>query len=188
MKNTNYIFIGLSFFMLILSCSKDQPQDPVIPNEEEVITTLELTLTPTDSGNPVIFSFKDLDGDGGDAPTISGGTLRTNSTYTGYLQLLNELENPVGNISEEVEEEAEEHQFFFQSTISGMDINYDDTDANGNPIGLAINVSTNTADSGTLRIILKHEPDKFATDVSSGDITNAGGETDIEVTFPINVE
>ena len=36
--------------------------------------------------------------------------------------------------------------------------------------------------------MLRHEPDKSAAGVSSGDITNAGGETDIEVSFNVIIE
>ena len=35
---------------------------------------------------------------------------------------------------------------------------------------------------------LRHEPAKDASGVAAGDITNAGGETDIEVTFDVTVE
>jgi hypothetical protein len=37
-------------------------------------------------------------------------------------------------------------------------------------------------------VTLRHEPDKGAAGVSGGDITNAGGDTDIEVTFPVVIE
>ena len=41
---------------------------------------------------PVVLSFTDLDGDGGNAPVINGGTLQANTTYTGTIDLLNEAE------------------------------------------------------------------------------------------------
>ena len=41
---------------------------------------------------------------------------------------------------------------------------------------------------GSITVILKHKPMKTAANVSNGDISNAGGETDIEVTFPIDVQ
>jgi hypothetical protein len=40
----------------------------------------------------------------------------------------------------------------------------------------------------TIRVTLIHEPMKSAAGVSSGDITNAGGETDIEVGLPVVVQ
>jgi hypothetical protein len=178
-----------SFSMLIFtSCQDDEPADPVIPNEEEVITTLNFTLTPNGGGTPVVLTFQDLDGDGGNAPTISTGTLDTNTVYNGSLDLLDEIKSPADSITKEVKEEALDHQFFFQTSISGLNIAYSDTDANGNPLGLATTVTTGAAGSGTVTITLRHEPDKNAAGVSTGDITNAGGETDIEVTFNVNVQ
>ena len=61
-------------------------------------------------------------------------------------------------------------------------------DANGNPIGLLTTVTTEEPGNGTITVILRHEPDKFALGVSNGDITNAGGETDIEVVFNVEVK
>ena len=172
--------------LLFASCGDDD--DPEIPNEEEVITTLTYTLSPADNGPDVDLIFQDLDGDGGNAPTITGGTLAANTTYTGSLTFLNETESPAEDITEEIEEEDEEHQVFFQTSITGLSVAYNDTDPNGNPIGLSTTVTTGDSGSGTLTIILRHEPNKSAAGVSDGDIINAGGETDIEVSFPVTVQ
>ncbi len=171
--------------LIISSCKKE---DPVIPNEEEVITTLKYTLTPDSGGTPIVLSFQDLDGEGGNAPIITGGTLDTNATYTGSMELLNEQENPVDNLTAEINEENKDHQFFFQSTIPGLSVDYNDSDANGHPVGLETTLTTTDAGTGTLKITLRHQPDKFASGVPDGDITNAGGETDIEVIFDVNVQ
>jgi hypothetical protein len=170
--------------LFLASCEKD----PVIPNEEELITTLNFELIPIGGGATVSFTFQDLDGDGGDAPIISGGILSANESYVGTLVLLNETENPADNISLEVEEEGEEHQFFFQSTLSDVSVAYNDQDVNGNPIGLSSTLTTANVGTGSLTITLRHEPNKFASGVSNGALSNAGGETDIEVTFPFDVQ
>ena len=186
MMNTKSLIAALVIVSLFFhSCEKDEP---VIVDPPEVITTLTYTLTPNDGGDTVELSFKDLDGDGGNAPEIVGGTLTTNTTYVGALGLLNEQESPAGDIGAEVSEEDEEHQFFFQTSIAGMDISYTDEDADGNPVGLNTELTTTDAGNGTITIILRHEPSKGATGVSDGDITNAGGETDIEVTFNVDVQ
>ena len=100
-----------------------------------------------------------------------------------------ELNNPAEDISEEIEEEALEHQFFFQSSIQDLIIAYADVDALGtNPIGLQSTLTTGGVGSGSITITLKHEPLKDAPGVSDGDISEAGGETDIAVTFPIDVQ
>ena len=179
------LFLLTAVLLLITSCSKD---DPEVPNEEEIITTLNYVLTPTSGGIPVSMTFQDLDGDGGNPPSITGGTLATNTTYNGTLTLLNETATPVEDITEEIEEEGVEHQFFFSSSLATLSVNYNDVDMNNNPVGLTTVVQTGAPVTGDLTITLRHEPNKNAAGVISGDITNAGGETDIEVTFPISVQ
>ena len=186
MTSKNFLsFLALMSIMALTSCEKD---DPVIPPEEELITTLTYTLSPAGGGADVVLSFVDLDGDGGNAPEITGGTLSANETYTGSIILLNESEAPTEDITQEIREEDDAHQFFFQTDISGLIITYDDQDADGNPVGLTTSLTTGDSSNGTLSIILRHEPDKSGTGVADGVITNAGGETDIEVTFNIDVQ
>ena len=186
MKNLKFIFIvNILFTVLFLNSCKDD--DQIDMNDEEVITTLTYTLTTT-SGDVVTLSFLDLDGDGGDDPIITGGILQSNMSYIGVLDLKNEAETPAESITEEIEEEALEHQFFFTVTGANLTVGYADEDDNGNPLGLVTTLTTSDASSGTIQVVLRHEPDKSATGVQSGDITNAGGETDIEVTFDITLQ
>ncbi len=184
-KNYLPLTLLLTVALLLTACKKD---DPKVPNEEELITTVNYTLTPTGGGTAVVLSFKDLDGDGDDVPTIIGGTLSANQTYTGMLDLLNEAESPSESITEEILEEDEDHQFFFQSDVSDLIISYGDQDENGNPVGLNSTLTTGTVASGSITVILRHEPIKDASGVADGDITNAGGTTDIQVTFPVDVQ
>ena len=179
------LFLLTAVLLLITSCSKD---DPEVPNEEEVITTLRYVLTPNSGGMTVSMTFQDLDGDGGNAPIITGGELAANTTYNGTLTILNETATPFEDITEEIEEEGVEHQFFFSSSLATLSVNYNDFDMNNNPVGLTTAVQTGAPGTGDLTITLRHEPNKNAAGVISGDITNAGGETDIEVTFPISVQ
>ena len=69
-----------------------------------------------------------------------------------------------------------------------MTFEYTDADDNGNPIGILTTLTTGEVGSGNLRIVLRYGPNKNADGVFSGDITNAGGETDIEVVFPITIQ
>ncbi len=179
-----YSFLFISVFSLS-TCNDDDmgPEEPV-----ELITTLLYTLTPDGGGTPVVLSFRDTDGDGGNAPVVTTEPLAAGTTYTASVSLLNESETPAEDISEEVSEEAEEHQFFFSATGADLTVSYADQDADGNPIGLVSEVVTGTAGSGSLTITLRHQPDKNADGVSNGLIANAGGETDIEVTFSIEIE
>lgn len=175
----------------ITGCKKDK-DDPVAPslppNEEEVITTLRLTFTSVGGGETKVFNFVDADGDGGGAPVITADTLSSDSTYSVAIEVLNESESPAEDITAEIVAEDEEHQFFFQVSGVNATISYADADGNLRPIGLLTNWAMGAAGAGTVMVTLRHEPDKGAAGVSAGDITNAGGETDIEVTFPLVVQ
>jgi hypothetical protein len=162
-----------------------EPTDPHGDNDEEVITTVTVDLV-ADSAT-VQFSYVDLDGDGGDAPTITADNLQANTTYTGTITLLNESETPAEDITAEVQAEDEDHQFFF-SHGANITTTYTDQDGNGNPVGLEFTLVTGDAGSESFTVILRHEPDKTGMGVADGDITNAGGETDIDVTFTFDIE
>lgn len=180
--------IATFLVVLLLALSSCQPIDPIIPNEEEVITSLVYTLTPAGGGTPVVFSISDPDGDGGNAPTITNGVLQANKTYNGVITLFNETESPVEPIHQEVLAEGVEHQLFFENTLDSVAIAYADQDANGQGIGLQTTFTTGVAEQGTLKVILRHEPNKTAAGVAIDNATPAGGETDIEVTFDVDIQ
>ncbi len=181
-------FLTTFVLFTIMACD---PMDPDPTNESEIITTVVYTLTPQNGGDIVTLLFEDLDGNGNAAPTITGGTLQKGKVYNAELKLFNNTTTPVTNITEEVKDEALDHQFFFQPSNQIKDflkITYDDTDSNSNPIGLKTKVTCLEKGTGTLKITLRHLPNKTGTNVKSGDITNAGGETDLEVEFPVGVQ
>ncbi|MCL5127919.1 type 1 periplasmic binding fold superfamily protein [Algibacter sp. L4_22] len=186
LKNLSLLFISALVFT---ACSSDD-DNPEAVNEEEVITTLTATLIPAGDGSTITLQTQDLDGDGPNDPVITvSGALAANTIYSGTLELLNETESPAESINAEIEEEDEDHQFFFQVSNDLATFTYEDEDENGNPVGLEFTVTTgDTTGTGTLTITLRHEPSKSGTGVSDGDITNAGGETDIQAIFSISVE
>ena len=190
MKNLKLIALLVIPTLFLTSCNNDDDNTPV--NEEEVITTVRVTLIG--GGQTIVLESRDLDGgDGPNAPVltpIGGATLVAGTTYTGTTTFLNELENPAEDITVEVEEEGADHQVFYQLGSSLGTVTYDaaDIDANGNPIGIDFSLVAGTAGStGTLTVTLRHLPNKTASGVSGGDITNAGGNTDAAVTFSVAV-
>lgn len=165
-----------------VSCSDDD-ENPEAVDEEEVITTMKITLSA--SGSSINLESQDLDGDGPNAPTISvSGNLVANTSYSGVIELLNETETPAENITEEVEEEDEDHQFFFTTGGAISEVVYSDQDGNGNPVGINFSLTTGDAGTGTLQVTLRHEPKK----PNNGTLADAGGETDIAQNFSITVE
>ena len=192
----NKQIIKLSAVLLGISAIFGCKKDPEPVNESELITTMVYSLITSDSteGAPTDianFVFRDLDGDGPNAPVIIKDTLLANKTYYAIVTLLNESVSPIENINEEILEEGADHQFFYQkSGANNLAFSYTpiDKDINGNPIGITSIVNTNEIGNGTIKITLRHEPNKDALNVANGDITNAGGETDIEVSFPVTIK
>ena len=185
MKSFNYLSISLLCISIALSsCEKD----PQIPNEEELITTVTYTLMPVNGGETVFFSFRDLDGDGGQSPVVITGRPKAHTVYNAVVGLYNESVSPVDTITNEVLEEALEHQFFYTFSDLNTSYIYTDLDSENHPIGITTRVTTGEPGDGLLTIILRHLPDKSGTGVSQGDISNAGGETDIEVSFAVIIE
>ncbi len=189
--STELLSLTLFTVFALAACKPEKPEPPgssTPPNEEELITSVRASFTHSVTNDVVEFSWVDTDGDGGNAPVITGGELQPGANYNVSLLLLNESISPADTISNEVAAEATEHQFFFATTGGSLTwSSYADADSNGLPLGLATVWTTSAAGSGNLTIILRHEPSKSAAGVSAGDITNAGGETDIVVEIPYAV-
>lgn len=185
MKNLKFLALYFTATLLLASCSSDDGNEPI--NEEEVITTVKVALTG--GTTPITLEWKQLDESAAPVITVSGD-LNSNTTYTGTISILNELENPADNITLEIAEEADEHQFFYQvgSGLNISNLTYLDADTNGNPLGLSFSFDTGEASTGNFTITLRHDLNKSAAGVSDGQIANAGGETDVEVTFPLTIQ
>ncbi len=181
---------------MLASCGDDD--EPPMVNPEEEITRVELTFTNTADPSDVVSAvWLDADGDGGQDPTIEPIVLDGNKTYDMDILFTNTLETPPEDITEEVEEEADEHMIFFAFTDNIFSdpagngnadnrddaVNYNDQDSNGFPLGLSTTWSTDAADQGTFRVILKHQPD-----IKSATSTSADGETDVDVTYDLIIQ
>ena len=185
MKLNNIAIILLLAITIFIGCDDD---DPKPENPEELITTVRVTMRDAATSTNYVQEFRDLDGDGGEAPVVTTESIPMDATFLVSVEFLNEADDPAEDITEEVLEEAEEHQVFFVIEDLNLTNTYEDQDANGNPIGISNSMVSGSDGQGTLRVVLRHEPDKFASGVSAGDITNAGGETDVDVTFNIEIQ
>jgi hypothetical protein len=171
------------FSVVITSCGKDDDQ-PGTGNEEELITTLEVTAA--ESGSAIIskFIFRDLDGPGGANPGVFDSIiLNANRNYAVSLRFLNESVSPADDITVEVVDEANDHQVYYEPgvvTINTLNLN---SDGVGLPLGTTCNWNAGAPGKGTMKITLKHKPGiKLAGDPVSK------GETDIEVNFGVRLK
>ncbi len=186
----NFKQLALLFITLITltACSNNDDSHPV--NEEELITKATLVFKSTTTNDEIVLTFEDLDGDGPDDPTYtSEGFFDVNQIYNGEITLSNPLIDSE-DINEEIQEEAEDHQFFYipSNGFSGV-FEYLDFDKNGNPLGLKFRFTPDPeSQNGKLTLILKHLPSKNAEGVAEGNVANSGGSTDLEIHFPVFLE
>ena len=197
-KSIKLQFLVLMLGLLIAGCESDDPQKEDTP---ELITKATLTFTPVGGGTAVTATATDPDGEGVQDIAVAGAiNLTAGVNYTLSLSLINELAevtSPEYNITEEVEEEGDEHMFFFAWTgdvfsdptgNGNIDnradaVNYEDEDEGGLPIGIVTSWTAGAASSsGTFRVVLKHQPD-LKTETSGSDT----GESDLDIEFEINV-
>ena len=190
MKTKN-LFLPLSVVSLLITvstifsgCKKDDDdvKSPNIPNESELITTVKLIFNPNNPSVAYEFVYRDIDGIGGNVPTIDTILLATNSTYNVQLLLLDETKSPVDTISNEVMDEANDHLFIYTPSSSAFGISISDSDSNTPPLqlGLLTNWTTFNSYNGSVQIVLKHQPG-----IKNGDPSL--GESDIEITMPVRV-
>lgn len=199
MKYLNVIFFLFAFLLLGLFSSCGDDDDKPVETEEEEITRVSLTFTPTSGGDPIVATWFDADGEGSGAPIIDDIELEESETYMLDLMLTNTLGSTDEDITAEISEEDDEHMFFFSFTNDifsdptgngNVDdrndpINYNDQDSNGLPVGLSTTWTAGEALSspGEFNIVLKHQPE---LKTSSSDATVGG--TDVDITFSINIQ
>ncbi len=180
-------------------CSKDDPKKEDTP---ELITKAILTFAPTGGGPAVTVSATDPDGEGVQDIAVDGQIdLAVGTQYVLTLDLINTLVTagqPGYSVTDEVVEEGQEHMFFFGWTGAVFqtptgdgnidnrsdEVDYVDLDAGGLPLGVLTSwTSAGAAGSGTFRVVLKHQPGS-KTEASGSTV----GETDLDLTFTINVQ
>ena len=193
----NILLYSLLSLVIFTACEDDD----VVPEEEEemeVITDVTLVFT-SDAGAVVTASAQDPDGEGvQELVVLDEIQLQAGTNYTLTFDIMNNLETPGESIGEEIAEEDDEHQIFFAWTEGAFSnptgngnidnasdpVNYNDTDGNGNPLGLNTSWTAGdptTAASFTVR--LQHQPDLKTSTSGAND-----GDTDFELQFRLTIQ
>ncbi len=186
-----------SFALLLLVACGDVEKPDAEGNAEEVITTVELVLTPS-AGDPIVAIWTDPENDG--SPVIDPIALSDAEDYAVTVSFRNELEDPPEDITAEVAAESDQHQVFFTGTAvdgGAVAFAYGDEDADGFPIGLQGTLTTVGAGAGTLVVTLRHLPPEddvavktgtLAEDVAAGGFDAIPGDSEAAVTFELTVD
>jgi hypothetical protein len=195
MKNLRKVSLYL-VALLAFGFASCESEDPEKENEGEVITDVTLNFQELNASNALVgsvFTFKASDPQGievGKTPTVQSITLTKGKKYQMTIEVKNSIENE--DITKEILEEAAEHQFFFLGQVfdsSFFSIQY--ADAGGVALGLKtiVTVSSSTGtNNSNMRVVLRHDLNKSFPGASSPTFANfaqAGGETDLDITFPV---
>ena len=181
---TKLIFFYLFTALLISSCSSDEDEVDEIPeliNEQEVITTVVLTFDSSDNPTQTIRWAVEEDNS---SKVIN---LKANTAYQVGISFLDETDpSDVEDITEEVIEEADDHQVFYD--FSDVSISYssgtnDTIDSDGNPVYLNSLWTASSSGSGIVQAFLIHEP----TSKTGTSRDSFGGETDVAIDIPITI-
>ena len=193
--------------LLLTACSDVEEHDhDHHDHEHEVMTTISMTFTSQADGSSFEAVWADPENDG--SPIIDDIFLVDGDAYDVSMGILNELEDPAEDVTPEISDESEEHQFFFtgsgvQGPATGTNDSaivehaYADEDESGLPVGLFNTFTTLAVGSGELTVTLRHMPPESDQDVKVEGLAESvaadgfgaiGGANDIEVTFNIDVE
>lgn len=180
------LFSIIAVLSICAGCKKDKDpvaDPPPVVNQSEVITTLKLIFVDSSNTSDIrSATFRDPDGDGGAGPDIYDTIkLASNKTWLTSIYILNETVSPVDTISKEVLEEANDHIICFTPTGVSAAVTITDLDGNSRPIGLQSKFKTMNSGTGTMQIILRHQPG-----VKDG--TCSPGSTDVDVTFQTKIQ
>ncbi len=173
----------------VLAACNDDPTDPD-GNDQELITSVELTLTPVGGGAAIVSTINDPDGFGPQDPSDQDAdiVLTPGVTYTGSVRFLDEQDpDDVEDVTEEVRDEDDEHRVFYTVFGGGaieVPLGSLDLDRNGVPLGLTFQlvVGAGAAGDGQLRVLLSHFDDE-----PKGNGLTPSDETDADVTFDFSV-
>lgn len=183
MKSTRKsILVAMIAMAMMAGCKKDEPA-PVEDNEN--LTTVKLKFT--ESGTTSTFTFKDLDGAGGNAPTIDKISLKPNKIYTMVVEVLDESKTPASIISDAIFNERDQHLFEYIVTPSTiLLVTTTDKDTRGFPVGLTASVKTTAAGTGKLQVVLHHQPPVNGKLVKDG--TFNVGSVDFDGSYDVEVK
>ena len=195
MKNLKKVSLYL-LALVAFGFASCESEDPEKENDGEVITDVTLKFQELNASNALVgsvLSFKASDPQGievGKTPTIQSISLAKGKKYQMTIEVTNAIKGE--DITQEILTEAAAHQFFFLGQVfdsSFFSIQY--ADAGGIALGLktTVTVSSSTgSNNSNMRVVLRHELNKSFPGASNPNFANfaqAGGETDLDLTFPV---
>lgn len=193
---SNLILLLISTALSMFGCQKDDPKKPTSNTPQEQITTVILKGfnhdDPSDSLHQFMIKWEDLDGDGGNPPSIDSLILDTGYEYHINLIIIDKTKTPFDTVSKKIEDLKNVHQFFYtpSAELEGkMGVEIDEFDSNNPPLPFGMEVHLHiTSDSlyklpviGKLNIVLSHYDGIPKT-------AKPSPESDIDINIPVRLK
>ncbi len=175
------VILPTAAWFLTACNGKEQSVAPTVDNEALTTATLQLTnkANPADVATATIENLTAMTVD------FSQATLRlkAGTTYSGQILQADKSQTPADDATLEIRERLNEHLFVYTpAPASLLTVTITDKDTNPAPgpypVGLTFDVVTGPAGTGTLRVVLKHQPN-----TKNGQA--APGSTDLDTTYPV---
>ncbi len=186
-KYSIFITTLLAITTVLPACKK---KDPPKPEEQELITTMKLTITNGGTFTQT-FIYKVENGFGSTTAgslQIDTVKLAASKTYTVTTEMFNDKASPAENITGEILDERDEHLFLYSSNpgtgTGSITFSNGSKDVSGAPFNQVITFATGAPGSGTLTVNLMHEP----TNKNGTTPASSGGETDAEAVYPVVIQ
>lgn len=162
----------------LISCDKDDPEEE---SEQEEITHVILTIKTGNDNQKVTWDHDT----GRPDKTIH---LTNGIASEVSIKIENRSDpNEVEDVTEEIREEADEHHIFIG--FAGVNVQVvpsssDPKDSAGNNLNLVTDWTPSAAGSGSVRIVLVHEPNS-KTGTTRNDF---GGEADFDINYQVSIK
>jgi hypothetical protein len=173
------VLIAVSSFLN--SCKPDEHNHG---DEHDAIVKIQLVFTDSATNTAAgTFTWSDPDGIGGNNPTqIDTIQLNASKVYNAALMVYTLHDGThEQNITADILAEKNDHLFVFKNIAGNLSVEATDKDDNNFPIGVESRWVTGAASIGSVNILLRHQPG-----VKDGSETP--GDTDVDVTFPVNIQ
>ena len=187
MTSALVLIVGTIIAMAINGCNKPDAAHGILPGNEFLTTVL---LVVTDPNNPAFHDtaiWSKNPPNGLQAPDTSRAflNLQANHNYNLHIGILDSTQTPPFNVGQEIDSLRANYHLFCFNTSSGLTLTVTPTDQDGNnpplPVGFYDSFVTGPASTGTLEVVLHHQPN-----VKNGQC--APGSIDLDVTYHINIQ
>jgi hypothetical protein len=178
------LILGVVIAMTINGCNKPDAAHGILPGNEFLTTTLLYITDPIDPTfhDTAIWSKNPP---GGLQPPDTARAfliLKANHTYNLQIGILDSTQTPPFNVGQEIDSLRANYHLFCFGISSGLNLTVTPTDLDANspplPVGFYDRFVTGPPSTGTLEVVLHHQPN-----VKNGQC--APGSIDLDVTYQI---